>query len=89
LWYWSGELADIPSNREAIKIAEQQIGLSYAQIRKYIEDHRNEYTGELNGFHMERGEVIPAFLNIKNPAIVHHNGTSIANLTRRQIKEIN
>jgi hypothetical protein len=38
---------------------------------------------------MERGEVIPAFLNIKNPAIVHHNGTSIANLTRRQIKEIN
>lgn len=88
-WYWSGELADIPSNQEAIKIAEQQIGLSYKQIRQYIDEHINEYTGELDGFHMEIGEVIPAFLNIKNPAIIQHNGTSIANLTPSQIKEIN
>ena len=78
--YWAGESYDI---------FEEYVGLPLNIIKEYIEQFTNEYTGELDNYSIPEGEVIAAFLNIKNPVKIQHNGTSIINLLKEDKIKIN
>ena len=78
--YWAGESYDI---------FEEYVGLPLNIIKEYIKQFTNEYTEELDNYSIPEGEVISAFLNIKNPVKIQHNGTSIINLSEEDKIKIN
>lgn len=80
-WYWGeGAFGDA---------AVKYIGLPIAVINKYIDDNTNEITGELDVVSIPNGEVIAAFLNIKNPVYADANGKVISHLSEKDIAAIN
>lgn len=83
LLYWSGELGDR-------KFAEKEIGLKFSIIDEYIRqvESNNPY-GEFYNYEIPEGEIISAFLSIKNPAIVEHDGSTIVHLSKETRNIIN
>ena len=68
--YYSGELFESDNT----DFVEEYIGLSINDIRKYVDEHTNDYTGELEAYNLPVGIVYPVFLNIKQPVIFDANG---------------
>ena len=80
-WYWGEGTFD--------DAAVEYIGLPIEVINKYIDDNINEFTGELDVVSIPNGEVITAFLNIKNPVYADANGEVISHLSEKDKAAIN
>ena len=65
------------------------VGLPIDTITSYINEFTSEVTGELDNYYIPRGEVIPAFLNIKNPVTADAGGRVITKLTKNDVERIN
>jgi hypothetical protein len=83
LLYWSGELA-------YKEFAEREIGLKFHIIDEYIKqiENNNPY-GEFYNMEIPEGEVIAAFLNLRTPAVIKHDGSTIAHLSEQNRNIIN
>lgn len=80
-WYWGEGAFD--------NDAAEYVGLPLEVINKYIDDNTNEITGELDIVSIPKGEVIAAFLNIKNPVYADANGEVISHLSEKDKAAIN